>query len=197
MIIIVTGKTGSGKSTFAKLLAQKLNYCFVDLDKMFHIVLLKPNVKNFVVFLFGKKILNNEQNIDTKKIGNIIFRKRFGFKKTIYFWYTWHLIKKELNNLIFKNKNLILDWYYISKTKYFKKSNYKILIDASDSLRINSIIKRDKISKEYFEKREYFGITYDEKKFDFVFKNNFNETNLINAIEKVAKKIKKRFDNND
>lgn len=193
MFVVVTGKTGSGKTTFAKLLAQKLNYCFVDLDKMFHNILLKQKVKNFVVFLFGKEVLNDEQNIDTKKIGNIIFLKKFSFKKTIYLWYTWHLIKNELNHLIFKNKNLILDWYFISKTKYFKKSNYKILIVAPDILRTNNVIKRDKISKEYFEKRESYGIAYDEKKFDFVFENNFNEINLISAVEKVAQTIKIRF----
>ena len=44
MLIGVTGKSGSGKSTFAKALANQLNYFYVDIDTIGHEVLSTPDV---------------------------------------------------------------------------------------------------------------------------------------------------------
>ena len=35
-LILVTGRSGSGKSTFAKLLAERLGYKYLDIDKIGH-----------------------------------------------------------------------------------------------------------------------------------------------------------------
>ena len=34
MIIYITGKSGSGKSTFSKRLAKELNYKYIDVDEV-------------------------------------------------------------------------------------------------------------------------------------------------------------------
>ena len=48
-LIGITGKTGTGKSTIATILAQKLNGQYVDIDKIGHQATLLQ--KNFVIYL--------------------------------------------------------------------------------------------------------------------------------------------------
>ena len=51
-LIGITGKTGTGKSTIAIVLAQKLNGQYIDIDKIGHQATSDPYIaKNFVIFL--------------------------------------------------------------------------------------------------------------------------------------------------
>ena len=43
-IIGVTGKSGSGKTTFASKLAEKLNCDYIDIDKISHMPYKKPEI---------------------------------------------------------------------------------------------------------------------------------------------------------
>ena len=44
MIIYITGKSGSGKSTFSKRLAKELNYKYIDVDEVGHKVYEFPEI---------------------------------------------------------------------------------------------------------------------------------------------------------
>lgn len=72
-IIGVTGKSGSGKSTFATLLTQKLKGTYVDMDKVCHKALLDPTISHILCEKFGTKILDSNGQIDRKKLGTIAF----------------------------------------------------------------------------------------------------------------------------
>lgn len=51
-IIGVTGKSGSGKTTFALVLSQELNYKYVDVDKIGHQASSHPEIlKKYVINL--------------------------------------------------------------------------------------------------------------------------------------------------
>lgn len=75
-IIGITGKSGSGKSTFASLLAKKLNCIPIDIDKIGHQALYNPDVLTTLTQKFGNGILDNEGKLDRKKIGDIVFTRK-------------------------------------------------------------------------------------------------------------------------
>lgn len=75
-IIGITGKSGSGKSTFASLLAKKLNCIPIDIDKIGHQALLDPNILTALSQKFGNEIFDNEGKLDRKKIGDIVFTRK-------------------------------------------------------------------------------------------------------------------------
>ena len=75
MIIFVTGKSGSGKSTFAKGLADKLGYSYVSLDRVAHTIYEDKTVRDGVVNLFGSDIMCDGV-IDRKKLGAKLFNEK-------------------------------------------------------------------------------------------------------------------------
>ena len=67
-IIGVTGKSGSGKTTFAKELAKKLNCEYVDIDKVSRMPLEKPEIIHILCKKFGNGILDEDGNINRNKV---------------------------------------------------------------------------------------------------------------------------------
>lgn len=72
-VIGLTGGIGSGKSTVAQFLAE-LGAEVVDLDKVGHWTLNQgTETWDRVVKVFGREILNNNNDIDRGKLGEIVF----------------------------------------------------------------------------------------------------------------------------
>jgi dephospho-CoA kinase len=72
-VIGLTGGIGSGKSTVAQFLAE-LGAEVVDLDKVGHETLKQgTETRERVVKRFGREILNNNNDIDRGKLGEIVF----------------------------------------------------------------------------------------------------------------------------
>ena len=68
MIIYVTGKSGSGKSTFSKSLAEKLGYKYIDVDSIGHKVYDIPEILDKATSLFGNIIFEQDGTFNRKKI---------------------------------------------------------------------------------------------------------------------------------
>ena len=68
MIILVTGKSGSGKSTFAKVLSEKLGYKYIDFDSVVHRMYESDEFTKKVVLIFGNDVLNDDGKVDRKKV---------------------------------------------------------------------------------------------------------------------------------
>jgi len=71
-IIGLTGGIGSGKTTASGYL-KELGGVIIDADMIGHRVLEEAGVKNELVKLFGKEILDKNGFIDRKKLGDIAF----------------------------------------------------------------------------------------------------------------------------
>ena len=81
MIVCICGKSGSGKSTIAKLIMEeKPNSIHVDIDKIGHKSHNDETLKQKLVNTFGNDILTNN-NIDRKKLGKIVFSDKLEMKK--------------------------------------------------------------------------------------------------------------------
>lgn len=167
MIICLCGKSGSGKSTIAKLIPNSIH---VDIDKIGHKSHSDYEVKQKLINTFGISILTNN-NIDRKKLGKIVFSNKNEMKKLENI--TWNYMEKEIDKIIFNNKDkiIILDYLLLPKTKYFNSSNLKILLDIPYEVRKKRVIKRDNITEEAFDLRESASINYDEFEFDIIVKD--------------------------
>ena len=74
MNILLLGGIGSGKSTALKILREKYSANIIEADKVAHFLYEKGQRGYDVLFgLFGEDILDDEKNIDRKKLGDILY----------------------------------------------------------------------------------------------------------------------------
>jgi dephospho-CoA kinase len=183
MIIGICGKSGSGKSTLSKrIMDSHGNSAYLEIDKVGHRVLFLPEVKNELINSFGN-VVNSENNIDRKKLGNLVFNSKDKMKKLTDI--TWKYMQIEIDDFLNKNKDrlIILDWLLLPSSKYFDMCDIKILLDIPYKIRKERAIKRDNISEEAFDLRENSSIEYNKDDFDYVF--NSNEDEIIRKLVKL------------
>ncbi len=185
MIIGICGNSGSGKSTLASIL---LNYyqnaLHLDIDKIGHKSLTDIEVKRNLINRYGPTILDNENNIERKKLSIIVFnsKEEMSFLEEV----TWNYMENEINKIIDENaeKIIILDWILLSKTKFFDMCSIKILLDIPYELRKERAIKRDNITEEAFSLRDKSSIEYNHQMFDYI----INSTE-ISEIKRMVKSL--------
>ena len=168
MIIALCGKSGSGKSTFAREITQEVkNSIYCDIDKIGHQALKQDSVKENLIKDFGTRILTDNE-VDRKKLSKIVFDSPIEMEKLNN--RTWEYMESYLNNFLMENKNklIILDWQLLPKTKFFCLSNIRILIDCPYEVRKQRAMSRDNITEEAFDLREKASITYDKNSFDYI-----------------------------
>lgn len=183
-VIGITGKSGSGKTTFASLLSKKLNCRYIDVDKIGHQATSDPEILKALCNKFGTGILDENGNIDRKKLGAIVFTQDKNMKELEKL--TWDYMKKILDSILSQEDEvIILDWMLLPKTDYWNKCDLKILVTADDVKRKNKVLERDKISGEYFDKRDSASINYSIFEFDYIFQNDYQIQTMNEMIEKV------------
>lgn len=184
-IIGITGKSGSGKSTFASLLSQKLKCKHIDIDKIGHEALFQPEILNTLCDKFGTGILDENGNVDRKKMGDIVFTQRHKMNELSDL--TWAYMKKTLDEILSKSDEIIiLEWILLPHSKYWKKCNSKILVTSDDTKRRNKVLERDNISEEYFNKRDSASIDYTPFKFDYILENDYQQQTMNEMIERIC-----------
>lgn len=167
-IIGVTGKSGAGKSTFAyQLCKMSQGIVHIDVDEIGRKALQLPHVVKELIRLFGDDIVDKEGHIKTNKLGDIVFNNRDRYKeiKGIIWPIIEDMIDLRLENYI-GNKTIIIDWILLPKTKYFSCCDVKYLVKREKSVRMESVLARDKITVEQFELREKNSIEYLDCDFD-------------------------------
>ena len=187
-IIGITGKSGSGKSTLANLLAKELNCAGIDVDKIGHKATNDENISRKLCGIFGKEILGREGIIDRKKLGNIVFSDQE--KMDILTDVTWDYMQEKIDEIL-KNKPeiIILEWELLPISKYWEKSDMKILIQANQDERKKKVIERDEITEEYFEKRDSKSLDYETVNADFKFYNEYEKKQMKDFINQIISKL--------
>ena len=152
-IIGITGNIGAGKSTVSSHIRDK-GYEVIDADKIAR-DLLGKNREGYVkvVEFFGEEVLDDDLNIDRKKLGEIVFnsRERLNSLNEI----THPLIFKEIRTRLndFKGDIIFIDLpllyeAYDELRKWDIKFNKVILIYVDPSIQLKRIMDRDNIGKE-------------------------------------------------
>lgn len=184
-IIGITGKSGTGKSTFAELLAKDLKCRHIDIDKIGHEATSDPSITEELCDKFGNGILGENGKIDRKKLGNIVFSDKSKMDELTQI--TWEYMQRKLDEILLQDdKIIVLEWILLPKSKYWDKCDSKILVTADHEKRKNKIIERDKISEEYFEKRDSASVDYSPYKFDYVFENDYQQKSMNKMLKRIS-----------
>lgn len=189
MIISVTGKSGSGKSTFCQKLAHQINYFYVDIDSICHEILKSPEVTERLLDIYGESVFVDGE-LDRKLLGDLVFENRHADPELTN--YIWKQIQLKIDWILISHENIILDWLLLPHTKYWSDiiSDIRILMNSDTNKRIEKVLERDNISREYFNKRESASIECTD--YDICLTNDYTETTLTNNIKFIEDKINEK-----
>lgn len=188
MIIGITGKSGTGKSYVAQIIAEKLEMLHVDIDKISHEVLELKDTKHFLLKTFGNDIFEKEK-LNRKKLGKIVFNNAEKLSLLNEFCQTQ--MEKKIDEIISSStKSVILDYALLCGLKQFEMCDITILLTADFETRFARVSKRENISKEYFISRDNSIENLEEFKFDYTF-NNISQKEIDNLISQL--KIKENL----
>lgn len=161
------------------------------LIKLLRIFQEKKSVQEEIISTFGNKILNENGNVDRKKLKEIVFENKDKLKKLN------DIIHPKVINFYkeLKEKNtdevIIFDVPLLFESGIDKFCN-KILVIISDyEVQLNRIVERDKIDRELAEKIIKSQLSNEEriKKADVVIENNSSLEDLFKKVERFCETI--------
>ena len=152
MIIGLTGGIGSGKSAAGNEFS-KLGITVIDADLVAKEAASKNSAayKN-IVDHFGNDILDDFENIDRKKLRDIIFSKPS--QKEILESFLHPVIKENITNQILSSKSdyTIIMVPLIFETNSMNQYQRILVVDCDEELQISRATKRDNSNKEDIQK---------------------------------------------
>lgn len=184
MIIGLTGGIGSGKSA-AGIEFEKLGITVIDADEIAQKASLK-NSKAYkeIVEYFGSSILDNSQNIDRRKLRNIVFNNDEQKKKLEQILHP--AIREDISFAISNSKSpyTIIMVPLIYETNSKDNYNRILVIDCDEDIQISRAVTRDGASEEDIKKIINSQATKKERLSiaDDVISNN-------SSIEKLSDKV--------
>ena len=184
MIIGLTGGIGSGKSA-AGIEFEKLGITVIDADEIAQKASLK-NSKAYkeIVEYFGASILDNSQNIDRRKLRNIVFNDDEQKKKLEQILHP--AIREDISFAISNSKSpyTIIMVPLIYETNSKDNYNRILVIDCDEDIQISRAVTRDGASEEDIKKIINSQATKQERLSiaDDVISNN-------SSIEKLSEKV--------
>ena len=154
MLIGLTGGIATGKSTVCKIL-KDLGVEIIDADQIAHNVLKNKEVVKNIKKEFGFHILDDNGEIDRKKLGQVVFNDQKKLKKLESFTHPkiFEIIKNRLEVLDTDNKLVVLDAPLLFEVALDKEVDETWVIYADKKTQIKRIVKRDNLTKKEAEKR--------------------------------------------
>jgi dephospho-CoA kinase len=186
-IIGILGGIGSGKSTVAAEFA-KLGCKVIDADKIARELLLyKKAVKEKVVGLFGRTILNSAGKIDREKLAEVVFAD--ADKLSLINEIIHPLVLQRAQELIKQYdcqkqvKAIVLDMPLLVEVGWDKRCDKLIFVDCEQELRLDRA-KKLGFDKNQVKIRENFQISLDNKAnlVDYTVENNSDFSVLAKQV---------------
>jgi dephospho-CoA kinase len=186
MIIGITGRVGSGKSTAQAILTEMKDWWVADLDKIGHDLLSDEGVKSSLVLSFGDSILMTDTSISRKDLGSIVFNNRAALEKLNSIMYP--KIKERVELLISENKDDgLMCGALIEEIGLSDYCDKILVIDASDEDIISRIGEKfNNISRFQKDRNGYI------KGQSMVVINNFDDhlkTDMLRCFDKNGIKL--------
>jgi dephospho-CoA kinase len=186
----ITGGIGSGKSAIANYIQTKGIPVYIS-DVEAKKVMDFPDVVEKIIFLLGKEITDKSNNIDRKKLAEVVFNDADKLKQLNSIVHPE--VKKHYENWLQENNN---NPFVVKETAIlFESGSYKdcaiiINITAPLETRIQRVIERDKTTKEKVLSRIKNQITDEERnsKSTFVVENVDLEL-AKNKIDEILKTL--------
>ena len=195
-IIVVCGNIASGKSTVCRRIREK-GFVVIDLDEITHQIYEQGTDLYYkLIDEFGKEILDENSNIDRKKLSKLVFNSKTLLKTLEESTHTDIIlrvvkrIKKEKSDLIF----LEISMYLESKKlvdKYINVDEDWVVV-ADRDIRIQRIIDRNNFDYDTAVTRINSQLDYEKKisEFDEVIVNNTTESDLILKVDELIDRKK-------
>lgn len=164
-IIGITGGIASGKSTISDYLTQK-GFTVIDGDKLSRVIC-EPNEPGWKAIFdgFGTQYFRSDGTLDRKKLGSYVFSDEKALDKLNSIIHP--LIINKTLEIIGEHKNeklVFVDGALLIESGLYKHCDELLLVTADDDIRLERIIKRDKVSIDEAEKRMTAQMSEDEKK---------------------------------
>lgn len=189
LVIGLTGKTGSGKSTVSSLL-EKNGYLIIDGDKIAREIVQKetPGLKKLCEY-FGEEILNPDKTLNRKLLAKKAFSDEESTKKLNEI--THPFINEKIKEKIeFANKNgyeiCVIDAAALLESDCRNFCDVVAVVCCDEELSLKRIIERDKISIENAKLR-----MNAQKDDEYYFKNadiiifNNEKNNIVEETKKL------------
>ncbi len=169
-VLGLTGGTGAGKSMISDYLEKKGAY-IIDADKLSREITKENGACLDEINEAFPNVISNGI-LDRKALGKIVFSDKDKLKilNEITHKYIKKLTEDEINS---HDGLIVLDAPLLYEAGEDKLCHKVIFVTAEDSIRLERIIKRDKLSKEDAKKRiEARNLEEIMKKADFIISNN-------------------------
>lgn len=191
MIIGVTGRAGSGKSFFEKVVCQATESVCIDLDKVGHEALENEELQTRLANRFGQHI-RDKDGINRKELGNIVFNDPNALEDLNR--YIHPMMKDMVRELLNKNsdKTCFVIGALIQEIGLTDDCDKIVTIDADDEgIKKNSpsqydISRRQRSRQSYRDEGDIvITNTFDDgflEKIQHLMKNNFRITSTLDKI---------------
>lgn len=183
-VIGIYGLICSGKSSFSKLLAKELNALYIDADIIGHEALNDKNKKEELIKAFSSDILDNNGNIDRKKLGKIVFGNSKKLRKLESITYPY--IEKKISELINStDKDVVIEAALIMRSEIYKMCSSLIYVNSKTADIINRMKKKRNISEKEARKVLKMQIDVKNKKSNAdIIINNMRDYNHLVIVSK-------------
>jgi len=192
LIVGLTGGIASGKSTMADMFKKEGAY-IIDIDMISRDVV-KPGKPAWqdVIHIFGKEVLNEDQTLNRKKVGDIVFsdaEKRKKLEEIIHPKITAESLMK-INKIAKKDNQaiVIIDIPLLIETGKQDTVDKVVLVFTSPQGQIERLVKRDGLSLEDAHRRLAAQMPIENKKKYAQYIINNEE-----PLDKIQKKVKEIF----
>jgi|TARA_B100000530_G_C15797657_1_gene424235 dephospho-CoA kinase len=194
-VIGLTGGIGTGKTSVSNILSS-LGASMINADKIGHKIY-EPNSEGWmeVVNAFGKEILNENQEIDRKKLGSIVFKdkKYLDQLNSITHPRIYSEIESELQTLSNNNVTVsVVEAALLIEAKWTSLADEVWVTVSNENIIYKRLEKRDGLNIEAIKARISSQMSTKEKlKFaDVIIKNDSSIKDLEKEVQYYWKKIK-------
>lgn len=156
MIVIgITGPTGAGKTTALRQLEQMGGYV-LDADKVYHNLLASSvELKQALTDRFGVEILDENNQIDRKKLGSLVFQDAVALEElnTISHHHVVAEIAREIEKARSHYPVAAIDAIGLFESGADQICDTTLAVVAPPEIRVERIMAREGISREYAQSR--------------------------------------------
>ncbi len=195
-LIGLTGATGAGKSTVAKIIGEN-GYEVIYADSLAREIMQNPLVLQSLKSNFGEDIVR-ENTLDRKLLSERAFKNKQSkaLLDRITHPYVTVLFIRELERLSkIKADRILFDASQLFESGLDVICDFVIAVTADESVRAVRIKERDSLTDEQAQSR--MSVQYDEKFFrensDYIIENNSDERALSKSVRKIIDDLEVRF----
>lgn len=193
LVIGLTGSIASGKSTIS-LMFDDFHIPVIDADKVSRQVV-RPGKKAYrqIVEYFGIDILRDNQTIDRKKLGQIVFNNKE--ELTVLNGIVHPEIRKEMiaeRNAYKKSKvkAVVLDIPLLFENNLTSLVDTTLLVYVSEETQLQRLMKREGFSKKEAKNRINLQMSLEEKRnlADYIINNDGTKFDSYQQLEDLLRK---------